>query len=159
MPLFLSRIFVSLLTLIIWRVPFKRDALLTLKARYWCDRRQMPSWVRRSLDESLNLRITARAYYGSRAMTGAKGKIVTSLSCDSVHHEKLLYEECGKNCPPTYEMLIFSESRFPPGLCGFLVSIRSYNGYFRTIAKEYGSKMRQIISLSKTEQIFFREMD
>lgn len=47
-------------------------------------------------------------------MTGAKGKIVTSLSSDSVRHGKLLCEECGKNCPSTYETLVFSESRFSP---------------------------------------------
>lgn len=124
-------------------MPFKRGALLTLKARYRCDRRQMPSWVRRSLDESLNLRITARAYYGSRqAMTGAKGKIATSLSSDSAHHGKLLCEKCGKNCPPTRMKRYFLASRdFHWRLCGFLVSIRSYNGYFRTIVKEDGSKM------------------
>jgi len=33
-------------------------------------------------------------------MTGAKGKIATSLSSDSAHRGKLLREEFGKNCPP-----------------------------------------------------------
>lgn len=42
-------------------------------------------------------------------MTGAKGKIVTSLSNDSARHGKLLCEECGKNCLPTYETLVFRE--------------------------------------------------
>jgi len=74
-------------------VPFKRDALLTLKARYRCDPstdaklgQEIARWKFKLADNA------TRAYYESRAMTSAKGKIATSLSSDSAHHGKLLCE-------------------------------------------------------------------
>jgi hypothetical protein len=69
-------------------------------------------------------------------MTGAKGKITTSLSSDSAHRGRLLCEEFGENRRLTYERLVrlvFSESAILTEVTRFFGIGSDYAPDFRTI--------------------------